>query len=1225
MKQSGGSSFTKSPDVTNCLDDDTLIAKTILGISTLQLDMMGKIKKLEENQNTILEETRLERAKHNVIIDALEKHYDKEMGRFMEMVNILVENINRRDQINTLQPSDATRIASQNVAPRTNAVPNIASGVIPSFQGFNVGTPSSFFSNQNIVQHAASNPLQSASGFANPQGVNHQQISNLQQLLQSSQYHLLQQQLAHAQAQQQAAAQAHQFAQTQPVSNALLNAARGMLGNVTLDATSFPTTISTPSSIPSSLKSLMPAAVTSASVASKSNFVTSVPTFKASSQDFTQTNAGLSFKPVTSVSVPGGMSAGGFTSFTTMPSENKVVSAVDKNSTIFQSGLNETSRKAIFSPTMKGTSPHKDLISGKQEDDVEEFVPTAHFEPVVPLPALIDAKTGEEDETVLFKSRAKLYRYVKTSNEYKERGIGDIKILQSSDGKRRIVMRRDQVLKVCANVPLRLGMKVSKKPGTENTCIWACKDYSESSEGTDECFVARFKTPQLADDFIRMFREVGEPSDASVEGSKTNTAIDQQNVSGTTTCSQLKTLLATENFSPVAPSFGGNNISSTKKTNELAEKKVEQGFGDAFKPPIGSWECKSCYTRNKAEANVCPCCGTKKDGTIVSSAFTTSATTNATVTTPSKEKVFSFGITTGLPFPKSADIVTTAENTTSNSVVTFGLPVTSASKITNAVSGAGLPTFSFSPLPGTKTTSSTVSPASTHSFSTASVPSGSKPPATVAEPATTKSLFSFAKPILPVPSTSPAIDSKPSFSFAASAFKAPQESSKGASIFSFKTAEVKPGSSGPAFGASPVFGGKPAVSTMAVSKEAGKSPGNSLFGASAGSSPFSGSVFGGATSGGFAALAAKAQTENSSAKSNSSDRKIIPFQGGNFDATGKSVFSVTSMHEPSDKDDKSGKPSDDAEEFVPTAHFEPVIPLPALVETKTGEEDEKVLFKTRAKLYRYVKQTNEYKERGVGDIKILQNKDNKCRVVMRRDQVLKVCANAPIRPGMKISKKPNTDNACMWACKDYTEDAQGSDECFVVRFKTAQLADEFMSVFHLAVGESMQTTSKGTVDLKKESSSVKSVTPSSSQVVDDSRKASNSSEGNQEEESDEEDNEYEELKNYPVLVCVTDAYPSPMKPNKKLDIKGIYAIGIRHDVNAMEVDVLDASGETKLTHLVCKDDKFISNGPNSFEYITTDDERKNVKVSVTFDIMGNKDEALSHLHKGVNMAAENED
>lgn len=31
------------------------------------------------------------------------------------------------------------------------------------------------------------------------------------------------------------------------------------------------------------------------------------------------------------------------------------------------------------------------------------------------------------------------------------------------------------MLKVCLNVPLRIGMKVDKKPGTETACIWACK------------------------------------------------------------------------------------------------------------------------------------------------------------------------------------------------------------------------------------------------------------------------------------------------------------------------------------------------------------------------------------------------------------------------------------------------------------------------------------------------------------------------------------------------------------------------------------------------------------------------------------------------------------------------------------------------------------------------------------------------------------------------------
>jgi Ran-binding protein 1 len=49
-------------------------------------------------------------------------------------------------------------------------------------------------------------------------------------------------------------------------------------------------------------------------------------------------------------------------------------------------------------------------------------------------------------------SRAKLFRFAKDSNEWKERGTGDVKFLKhKQSGKTRIVMRRDQTLKVCAN------------------------------------------------------------------------------------------------------------------------------------------------------------------------------------------------------------------------------------------------------------------------------------------------------------------------------------------------------------------------------------------------------------------------------------------------------------------------------------------------------------------------------------------------------------------------------------------------------------------------------------------------------------------------------------------------------------------------------------------------------------------------------------------------------
>ena len=34
-----------------------------------------------------------------------------------------------------------------------------------------------------------------------------------------------------------------------------------------------------------------------------------------------------------------------------------------------------------------------------------------HFEPVIDLPDLVDVKTGEEDEDILYIHKAKLYRY----------------------------------------------------------------------------------------------------------------------------------------------------------------------------------------------------------------------------------------------------------------------------------------------------------------------------------------------------------------------------------------------------------------------------------------------------------------------------------------------------------------------------------------------------------------------------------------------------------------------------------------------------------------------------------------------------------------------------------------------------------------------------------------------------------------------------------------------
>ena len=59
-----------------------------------------------------------------------------------------------------------------------------------------------------------------------------------------------------------------------------------------------------------------------------------------------------------------------------------------------------------------------------------EHAGTVDFKPVIPLPELVVVKTGEEDETPVFHRRAKLYRYDSGKGEWKERGVGEFKILK---------------------------------------------------------------------------------------------------------------------------------------------------------------------------------------------------------------------------------------------------------------------------------------------------------------------------------------------------------------------------------------------------------------------------------------------------------------------------------------------------------------------------------------------------------------------------------------------------------------------------------------------------------------------------------------------------------------------------------------------------------------------------------------------------------------------------
>jgi hypothetical protein len=78
----------------------------------------------------------------------------------------------------------------------------------------------------------------------------------------------------------------------------------------------------------------------------------------------------------------------------------------------------------------------------------------------------------------------------------------------------------------------------------------------------------------------------------------------------------------------------------------------------------------------------------------------------------------------------------------------------------------------------------------------------------------------------------------------------------------------------------------------------------------------------------------------------------------------------------------------------PDVDFQPVVHLTEKVDTKTNEELEEQVFKMRAKLFKFDRESREWKERGTGDVRLLKHKENgKTRLVMRRDKTLKVCAN----------------------------------------------------------------------------------------------------------------------------------------------------------------------------------------------------------------------------------------
>ncbi|NXP14298.1 RBP2 ligase, partial [Thinocorus orbignyianus] len=788
-------------------------------------------------------------------------------------------------------------------------------------------------------------------------------------------------------------------------------------------------------------------------------------------------------------------------------------SPVRKN--LFRFGESTTgfsfSFKSALSPSKSPAKQNQSRTSvGTDEDsDVtqEEERDGQYFEPVVPLPDLVEVTSGEENEQVVFSHRAKLYRYDKDANQWKERGIGDIKILQNYDNKQvRIVMRRDQVLKLCANHRITPDMNMQQMKGSDRAWVWTACDFADG-ERKVELLAVRFKLQDVADSFKQIFDEA---KHAQERDTLITPLSSRANTPKESPCGKNAVAVLEETTRERTDlSHGDDTSDATVEVTEVSNTS-ETPTKTVVSPPkfvFGSESVKSIFSNEKSKT------------------FTfgnTSATSSL------------FGFSFNSP-RKNEDHVPVSQNTAEKELEASQPPKSSSapqkpvdSKVDNlpasaqdgssnfsfkllekgektAVSEDNLPSdeviivYELTPTPEQRALAGFLKLPSTffcyknkpgyvsdeddgkecqisslyEDYETAVkklngrlYPSDSEEKNKLQDTPKGKSELSnerecVASPeekakteTLQVPSTSVCgissdteDDSLEHFqteveieetkdnevtsstdSVSTSKEEVPTPATSEVTVFvQSATNDEEPDSATETLHVSQDLSGgdnKPVdLSTKKTDSDCSESTQeNRLMGFSFGNT-------GGLS---FADLASKSSGDFAFG---SKDKN---FKWAN---TGAAVFGDTARK--ADEDDGG---SDDEVVHSDDIHFEPIVSLPE-VEVKSGEEDEEILFKERAKLYRWDRDATQWKERGVGEIKILFHTQKKYyRILMRRDQVLKVCANHVITKEMNLVPSDTSNNALIWTAADYA-DGEMKVEQLAVRFKSQEMANSFKRRF----------------------------------------------------------------------------------------------------------------------------------------------------------------------------------
>ncbi|XP_036335506.1 E3 SUMO-protein ligase RanBP2-like [Rhagoletis pomonella] len=670
---------------------------------------------------------------------------------------------------------------------------------------------------------------------------------------------------------------------------------------------------------------------------------------------------------------------------------------------------------ASILPTTTGDAkPTTALNKSSTSDAEDEYVPTATFNPVIPLPDLVEVSTGEENELVLFEHRAKLLRFDKEAGEWKDRGIGNIKLLQDKDdvNKVRLVMRREQIHKLCCNQRIYKDTLFKYAKNSKTALTWAGQDFSEN-ELVTEMLTVRFKLPETCKEFQE-----------TVLKAQSNMSSEADEVNVRTAAAEKQQM--------------------EKQNEKSAGKEVApaKGFGDAFKPKAGSWNCSACYISNTGDKQYCIACDSPKDDSVPKK-----DTTNVFLTNPPKAS-FVFG------FSPVATGGVTAPTQAAESSFTFGKPAATSSILTAV-------TTKTDSAPSSTTSTTTTETSTKTGFGDQFKPKAGSWTCQGCYLSNAGDALYCKACDAPKDDTVPKKDSsndvlalsnptqKFTFGFNAAAAATP------AASVADNNATAKPASSsGFVFGSTPsepcksIFGNltnpKPADSSKSFTftpPTASSATGSNIPSLSKPTFSFS-----------LQSKAMEGPVKPASSGAGGESTTTFSLDKKDFNFTLKPKSPGKSGKSPAKfggggGDADAAADDDEYQEEENNTYFTPVIPLPDKIDVKTGEEDEELLYVHRAKLYRFFE--GEWKERGLGDVKILRHKQTKkLRVVMRREQVLKICLNHVLNE--EVEYKPKDDKSWLFVVNDFSEGTVELEK-FSLRFKTKEVAQGFMDAVKNAI------------------------------------------------------------------------------------------------------------------------------------------------------------------------------